>query len=56
MEDFCYNQLRDNYGGWENNEGGEGYFMFNFNDGTVTLYHTENIEVNDSNTLFEIDF
>ena len=56
MEDFCYNQLRDNYGGWENNEGGQGYFVFNFNDGTVTLYHTENVEENVSNTLFEIDF
>jgi hypothetical protein len=56
MEDFCYDKLSDNFGGWENNEGGEGYFMFNFNDDTVTLYHTENIEQNDSNTLFELEF
>ena len=56
MEDFCYNGLSSNFGGWENNEGGEGYFIFNFNDNTVTLYHTENIETGDSNTLFETNF
>jgi hypothetical protein len=56
IEDFCYDILSDNFRGWENNEGGEGYFMFNFNDNTITLYHTENIEQNDSNTLFEVEF
>ena len=56
MENFCYEQLSSNYGGWENNEGGQGYFMFNFNDGTITLYHTENVEENVRDTLFEIDF
>jgi hypothetical protein len=56
MEDFCYTVLSNNFCGWENNEGGEGYFIFNFNDNTVTLYHTENIEQNDSNTLFETEF
>jgi hypothetical protein len=56
MEDFCYDKLSDNFGGWGNNEGSEGYFMFNFNDDTVTLYHAENIEQNDSNTLFEVEF
>jgi len=56
MEDFCYDKLSRNFGGWENNEGGEGYFIFNFNDDTATLYHTENIEQNDSNTLFEVEF
>jgi hypothetical protein len=56
MEDFCYDKLSSEFGGWENNEGGEGYFIFNFNDNTVTLYHTENIETGDSNTLFETNF
>ena len=56
MEDFCYDKLSRNFGGWENNECGEGYFMFNFNDNTITLYHTQNIEENDSNTLFEVEF
>ena len=56
MEDFCYDKLSDNFRGWENNEGGEGYFMFNFNNNTITLYHTQNIEQDDSNTLFEVEF
>jgi hypothetical protein len=56
IEDFCYDQLSSNFSGWENNEGGEGYFMFNFNDNTVTLYHTQNIEVDESNTLFELEY
>jgi len=56
MEDFCYNQLSSNFGGWENNEGGQGYFVFNFTDDIITLYHTDNIEESESNTLFEIDF
>ena len=56
MEDFCYDKLSRNFGGWENNEGGEGYFIFDFNNNSVTLYHTENVEENDSNTLFEVEF
>jgi hypothetical protein len=56
MEDFCYNELSLNYGGWENNEGGQGRFEFNFNDGTIFLYHTENYEEQESNTLFEVEF
>lgn len=56
MEDFCYTVLSNNFGNWGDNEGGEGYFMFNFNDNSVTLYHTENVEENDSNTLFEVEF
>jgi hypothetical protein len=56
MEDFCYDQLSNNFRGWENNEGGDGYFIFNFNDNTITLYHTQNIEEDDSNTLFEVEF
>ena len=56
MEDFCYNELSNNYGGWEINEGSQGYFMFNFNNGSITLYHTDNIESQESNTLFEVKF
>lgn len=56
IEDFCYTVLSNNFGGWENNEGSEGYFMFDFNNDSVTLYHTENVEENDSNTLFEVEF
>jgi len=56
MEDFCYNELSSNYGGWENNEGGQGRFEFNFNDGTIFLYHTENFEEQETNTLFEVEY
>lgn len=56
MEDFCYNQLSSNYGGWENNEGGQGRFEFNFNDNTIFLYHTENFDEQSSDTLFEIEY
>jgi hypothetical protein len=56
MEDFCYNQLSSNYGGWENNEGGQGRFEFNFNNGTIFLYHSENFEEQESNTLFEAEY
>ncbi len=56
MEDFCYKELSENYGGWGNNEGGQGRFEFNFNDGTIFLYHTENLEEQVSNTLFEVEF
>ena len=56
IETMIYEIINIYHSGYENNEGGEGYFMFNFNDGTVTLYHTENVEENVSNTLFEIDF
>ncbi len=56
MEDFCYNELSNNYSGWENNEGGQGRFEFNFNKGTIFLYHTENVEVTEGDTLFEIKY
>jgi hypothetical protein len=56
MEDFCYKELSSNYGGWENNEGGYGRFEFNFTDGNIYLFHIQNYEEHDSNTLFEIEF
>jgi hypothetical protein len=43
MEDFCYKELSSNYGGWGNNEGGQGRFEFNFTEGSIYLFHTENI-------------
>ena len=56
VEDWCYNELSRNYGGWENNEGGQGEFVFQFNDGLIDLYHTENVEVTEGDTLFEIKY
>jgi hypothetical protein len=56
MEDFCYKELSSNYGGWENNEGGYGRFEFNFKNGTVYLFHVQNYEEQESNTLFEVEY
>ena len=56
IEDWCYRQLERNYGGWEINEGSDGVFIFNFNDSTIVHEHTDNIDENDTNTLYEENF
>lgn len=56
IENWCYDELEQNFGGWEINEGSEGRFEFNFNDFTVLLTHTYNTEESDTNTLFEENF
>ena len=56
IEDWCYRELESNHGGWEINEGSEGYFLFNFNDSTISLEHTANVEENVGNTLYEENF
>lgn len=56
LEDWCYRQLEDNYGGWEINEGSDGEFVFNFNDMEIRLDHTYNTEENQVDTLYEESF
>ena len=56
IKDWCYNRLEDLHGGWENNEGGQGSFVFNFNKNSAYLSHTENIYVDESDTLYEESF
>ena len=56
IEDWCYRQLENNFGGWEINEGSDGEFIFNFNDMTITLNHTYNTEENSTDTIFEESF
>jgi hypothetical protein len=56
IENWCYNQLEEHYGGWEINEGSDGSFIFNFNDSTIELNLTYNEEYNVSNTLYEESF
>ena len=56
IEDWCYRQLSDNFGGWENNEGSDGNFIFDFNNKTVMLNHIDNIEENLTDTYFEEEF
>jgi hypothetical protein len=56
VEDWCYQQLEENFGGWEINEGSQGEFQFDFNEKTVILSHAYNIEESRSNTLWEEEF
>jgi hypothetical protein len=43
LETWLYEKL-EQYGGWEINEGSQGYFDFNFKDGTIYHEHGENYE------------
>jgi hypothetical protein len=56
IENWCYNQLESNFGGWEIGEGSEGRIIFDFNNSTVLIEHRQNIEETESNTLFELSF
>jgi hypothetical protein len=56
IENWCYQQLEENFGGWEINEGSQGEFQFDFNEKTVGLSHTFNNEESTSNTLWEEEF
>jgi hypothetical protein len=56
VEDWCYQQLENNHGGWEINEGSSGYFEFDLKNGLIYLYHTMNEEFNVSDTIFEESF
>jgi len=42
--DFFYGWLENHAGGWENNEGGQGRFVFNSDDGYLELEFEENTE------------
>jgi len=56
IEDWCYRQLENNYGGWEINEGSDGYFLFNMEEKTVSLDHTYNTEESISENLFRENY
>lgn len=56
IEDWCYNVLENNFGGWEINEGSDGEFIFDFNNFKVTLYHSNNLEADDQDSLYEESF
>jgi hypothetical protein len=56
IEDWCYRQLENNFGGWEINEGSDGEFIFNFNEMTIELNHTYNVEENAHDTIYEESF
>ena len=56
IEDWCYRQLENNFGGWEINEGSDGEFIFNFHNTTIELNHTYNVEENAHDTIYEESF
>jgi len=56
IEEWCYQQLEENFGGWEINEGSQGEFQFYFDKKYVILSHAYNIEESISNTLWEEEF
>ena len=56
IEDWCYQELESNFGGWEINEGSDGEFIFDFKNSFVDLVHTMNTEENSSDTLYEEKF
>lgn len=56
VEQWCYEQLENLHGGWEINEGSQGYFEFDLEKGVIYLSHTFNQEVDKQNTIFEESF
>ena len=56
MEDWCYNILENNYGGWEINEGSSGKFIFNTEDRTCELEFGWNNENTECDTVYEEKF
>jgi hypothetical protein len=56
IEDYCYNLLEQDFGGWEINEGSQGNFVFYMNDEIVELNFSENTEIGKTNTLYEEKF
>jgi hypothetical protein len=56
IENWCYDELENHFGGWEINEGSDGRFIFDFNDSNVYLEHIFNTEENQVDTLYEESF
>lgn len=56
VENWCERELSRNFGGWGNNEGSEGNFIFNMGNNTAELNHTWNEQNSTTTTLFEGEF
>ena len=56
FEDWCYNELSSNYGGWEIDEGSQGEFVIDFDVKIITLNHGTNEEQAESVNLFKESF
>lgn len=56
IENWCYEVLENNFGGWEINEGSQGYFNFDLTHRQIELEFTYNELTEKSNEIFDIDF
>lgn len=56
IEDWCYNELESEYGGWEINEGSQGKFVFDYQNSTIELIFSWNNEITEQDTIFEFPF
>jgi len=56
IEDWCYQVLENNYGGWEINEGSQGYFIFDTKNNIIELEHTNNELVEESEEILSVYF
>lgn len=43
LEDFVWDEITSRYGGFENNDGGQGELTWDITDNTITLDHSWNI-------------
>lgn len=56
VSDYCYDILESNFGGWEINEGSQGYFEIDLDRKEITLYHTSNLDETGRDTIIEEKF
>jgi len=56
IEDWCYDVLEKNYGGWEINEGSQGYFVFDTKNNIIELEHTYNELVEETEDILSVYF
>jgi hypothetical protein len=56
IEDWCYEVLENNFGGWEINEGSQGYFIFNVKNRIIELEITMNQMVEESDEILSVNF
>jgi hypothetical protein len=56
IEDWCYQVLENNYGGWEINEGSQGYFIFNTRKNIIWLELTYNELTEENEDILSVYF
>ena len=42
IENLCYSKLEEQHGGWENNDGAQGFFVIDVEAGTIEWHHETN--------------